>query len=170
MIVDLGSRAASVGLDDATAAFVSVGAVDITIPAGSGQADPRRALVELRQFHGGLAPHVVLGGLFEPGGSSLRLRVEHSAAETGRRTCRSELQRRKLLPGLLPELVESALAGLSRSVSLPPGVVTVDRAGYDPVETSPLIAELAAELLGRVLSLGESPSERQVAEWLNAFP
>ena len=88
----------------------------------------------------------------------------------GRRGCRSTLRRRKPHAGLLVELVElaePALAGLSRTTAVPPGVVTIDRAGYDPVETSPLIAELAAELLGRVLS---PPSEAQLAEWLGSLP
>lgn len=170
MIVNLGSRVASVEIDDATAAFASAGATEIVIAAVQGRADQRRALVELRQFHGGLAPHVIVGGVFEPGGNFLRLRIQHGAAAVGRRSCRSKLRRPKLQAGLPTELVEPALAGLSRTASLPPGVVIVDRAGYDPVETSPLITELAAELLGRALSMGALPSETQVVEWLGGLP
>lgn len=72
-------------------------------------------------------------------------------------------------PGLPAELAEPALVGLSRTAILPAGAVTVDRGAYDPVESSPLIIELAAELLGRVLSLGVTPSEAHVTEWLDAL-
>jgi hypothetical protein len=170
VIVDLRSRAASVAFDEATAAFSSVTASEVAILPSAGDASGRRALVELRQFHGGMAPHVLLGGHYVPGGQKLVLRVECGEAGATRRTCKSRLRLRKLVPGLPSELAESALAGLKRTATLPPGVITVDRAGFDPVETSPMVVELVAELLGWTLSLDSAmPTEEQLRAWLNAL-
>lgn len=170
MIVSLASRSISVAVDDPSAAFTSAGAVEIAIDSSVEPLEQRRALVELRRFHGGMAPHVIVGGIFQPGGTSLRIRVEYTSSTPRRRTCRSQLGRQKLYPGLPEELVEPILSGFSRFATLPPGVLTVDRGGWHPVESSPLIAELAAGLLGRVLSTSEPLSNAHVSEWLSALP
>lgn len=67
-------------------------------------------------------------------------------------------------------MVEPVIAGLTRTLSLGPGVVTVDRFGHDPVETSTGITELAAEILGRVLTIGSLPTEAQAIQWLEGLP
>ena len=172
VILDLGSRSASVLPDEPTAEFVSSSVYEVHVtPAESCTIwQARRAVVELRQFSG-QAPHALLGGVFHPDEAGLRVRVASTSA-THRRTCRSQLRRRRLIPGLPPEFGAAAADGLLRTIELGPGVLTVDRAGYDPVETSQAIVELAAEILGRVLSLPGKPipTDEQLRAWLEALP
>ena len=172
MIIDLGTRAVSVGTDELTAAFTPQVTRTAQLTPIRVSSDARRAIVELRRFHGGLAPHALLGARFEPGDGDLVLRVGEGTAETTRRTCRVQLGRRKLFPGLPPDLAESVFAGLSRTAALGPGEIFVDRGGYDPVETSPLIVEVASELLGRILSRdpGDDSIREELQSWIEALP
>lgn len=89
-----------------------------------------------------------------------------------KRSCKVQLGGRKLVSGLPSDLVEPAISGLARTLDIAPGVVTLDRAGFDPVETSPIIVELAAEILGRLLSLpmGQQLTDVQLREWLLVLP
>jgi hypothetical protein len=172
LIIDLGVRAVSIAVDEPGAVISTSELVTVTIEPSSQVVGPCRVLVELRRFHGGLAPHVILGAGYRPGGDTLIANVATGVVDGARRTCRSRLGRRKLIPGLPAELAESVVGGLVRSVDLGAGVITVDRAAFDPVETSPLIVELAAEILGKVLSSAVSAdlSESQVRRWLESLP
>lgn len=171
MIVDIGPRAVSVLADEPTAAFQAAAVREVELTPTRERSEFRRALVELRRFHGGTAPHAVLGGEYVPGGDAVAVRVGEGVS-TGSRSCRVQLGGRKLVPGLPSDLVESALAGLARTLDLGAGIVSIDRAAFDPVETSPLAVELTAEVLGRVLSLpGEpAPTYERLRAWLEALP
>ena len=169
MIVDLGPRAVSVTSDEPTAVFQATAMRTVELIPKREHSETRRALVELRRFQGGLAPHALLGGEYVPGGEVVVIRVGEGHPD-GRRTCRVKLGGRKMIPGLPSDLMESALGGLARTLELAAGVVSIDRAAFDPVDTSPLAVELTAELLGRALSLGAAPSEAQLRSWLDALP
>jgi hypothetical protein len=170
MIVDLGTRALVIAEDEPSAAYSAGPPLTIELATGVASPEASRALVELLRFHGGMAPHALVGGAYRPGGDTLTVHIGEQLALSRRRTCRAALGRKRLFPGLPHELIEPALGGLSRTLDLGPGVVVLDRFGFDPVETSPLVTELAAELLGRVLSLGVQPSQGQVVRWLEALP
>ena len=171
MIVELGSRAVFITRDESTARYEAITVREMKLPTTGDPGEARRALVELRRFHGGTAPHALLGAEYVPGGETLVVRLLEGTPRKRRRTCCVQLSGRKLCPGVPSELVEPALSGLARTLDVGPGRVTVDRAAFDPVETSPLSVELTAELLGRVLSLEcEAPTEAQLRGWLEALP
>ena len=62
MIVDLGPRAVSVTSDEPTAVFQATAMRTVELIPKREHSETRRALVELRRFQGGLAPHALLGG------------------------------------------------------------------------------------------------------------
>lgn len=68
---------------------------------------------------------------------------------TGKHSCKSRLWT-PLIPGLPDEFAQSVVDGFIRR-PLPAGRIVVDRAAFDPVESTPLAFELAAELLAIVL-------------------
>ena len=171
VIVDLGSRAVAVISDVPSAAFTPLATHEVRLTPGQSVSKPRRAVVELRRFHGGLAPRVLLGARFEPGFDDLLLRVGEGAPSARKRSCSVRLGGRKLIAGLPHEFVEPVVSGLTRTLELGAGVITLDRAGVDPVETSPIIVELAAELLGRVmLAPVDQLVDGQLRGWLEALP
>lgn len=96
-------------------------------------------------------PRALLGGVYAPGGENeLVIEVGTSGPSfAGAPTCASQLWR-PLVPGLPEEFALPSVNGLLR-IALPPGRVVLDRAAFDPVESSPLAFELAAELLALVL-------------------
>lgn len=96
-------------------------------------------------------PRALLGAAYTPGGGGeLLIEAQTSGVSTsGNPSCRSQLSR-ALVPGLPDEFARSVVDGLVRR-ALPGGRITVDRAAFDPVESSPLAFELAAELLATVL-------------------
>lgn len=172
MIIDLGTRGISVANDEPSANFTAAITHEVRLAPTRAGSEQIRAVVELRRFHGGLAPHVLLGAGYEPGGEVLVLRISEGTPSRMKRSCKVQLGGRKLVPGLPSELVEPAISGLARTLDIAPGVVTLDRAGFDPVETSPIIVELAAEILGRLLSLpmGQQLTDVQLREWLLVLP
>jgi hypothetical protein len=169
MIVDLQSRALFIAEDEPTAAYHPARIVAAQLAPTTASQHSRRSVVELQQFQGGMAPHVLVGGVYTPGEGALLVQLGVMAKPGRRRTCGSALGRR-LIPGLTEDFVESVLGGISRTLDVGPGVLLIDRFGFDPVETSFLATELAAEILGRVLSEEEPPSESQAATWLEALP
>lgn len=169
MIIELQSRMVSVDRDQPSAVFAPDQVMIVELAGNVANVPCCRAVVELRQFQGGMAPHVLVGGKYEPGGERLIVKVGTMAVLARRRTCAARFGRR-LIPGLLEEYGESVLGGLARTLQLGPGVVTIDRFGFDPVETSELATELASEILGRVLNVAGEPSDSDVRAWLEALP
>lgn len=111
---------------------------------------PARASVEILRQGGGLMPRALVGGSYTPGNGELLIEVQSSGEHAdGNASCVSQLSR-SLVPGLPDEFSQSVIDGLVRR-PLPSGRILVDRAAFDPVESSPLAFELAAELLASVL-------------------
>jgi len=173
MIVDLGSRAAALLEDEATATYASTRLVRVDLlPTAGSTIRQRRRLIEVLWRSGGLQPHALLGGEYIPGGSALQVEIAIGSRRSRGRPCRSQLAQRRLKVGLPDEYAESVVGGLARTLHLPSGLVRVDRAGYDPVESSLLAFELAAELLGRSLSssMAAWPDPAVLRAWLEALP
>jgi hypothetical protein len=153
VIVSVGTRRVAVLSDEPTAAFTAARTLRTAV-AGTHSEMPLQAVrcvVEILRHGGGLMPRALLGGHYAPGGSD-ELTVElgtSGSAVHGTPTCSSALAR-LLVPGLPLEFAHSVEAGLLRR-PLPPGFVVVDRAAFDPVESSPLAFGLAAELLAVAL-------------------
>jgi hypothetical protein len=115
-----------------------------------------RAVVEVERRSGGIIPHALVGGELvrgEAGVLAFEVNVGSRFEAGGKRTCRSYLRRRKLIPGLPREFAEAAVDGLVR-VPIDEGIaaaVRVDRAAYDDVDSSQIAFERAAGLLIAVL-------------------
>ncbi|SLE03189.1 hypothetical protein [Mycobacteroides abscessus] len=110
-------------------------------------------------------PRALLGGEFlvSTGSvSAVNILVGNPWDEAGEHVIKSELNRlRGFVPGLPADFVEGVRSGLMQdNWPLPPGVLTIDRAGYDVMESSsPIFMEAAmvlracisAELTGHVI-------------------
>jgi hypothetical protein len=112
-----------------------------------------RALVEVQRRLGGLAPRALLGGEFVASdGAETSLEVAISAFSVfdtiNQPSCPSQLWKRPFNVGLPKEFGAAVLAGVRTTMSrLPAGVLRIDRAGYDLVNSSEPVFEMAAGLL-----------------------
>lgn len=119
--------------------------------------------MEILRHAGGLMPRALVGGVFTPGTDS-RLIVEVMTSGpilSGVSSCKSQLGK-PMIPGLPNEFASSVAGRLLHRV-LPGGRVVVDRAAFDPVESSPVAFELAAELLAIVLAAEALSNDVQAA-------
>lgn len=153
MIISTNARRASAIADEPTAAYPSSATREqaISVPA-SEPTRTVRATVEILRHAGGLMPRALVGGAFTPS-TEARLVVEVATSGSsvgGSPTCVSQLAK-PLVPGLPDEFASSVVDGLIRRAPRG-GRIVVDRAAFDPVESSPLAFELAAELLAVVLA------------------
>lgn len=177
MIVDLGPRKVSVLLDEPTAVYPAISSLTERLPVRSegAAAQPTRAVVETLRHSGGLAPRALLGAEFRPTSGPLVLNLEIGVSGpqfSPGETCVSQLWK-PLVPGLSPEFAEAAMIGLLRVQDLlPAGVLMIDRAGHDEVESSPLAFELAAELLVVVIAaeLAQADVPTEVRQRVEAWP
>jgi hypothetical protein len=174
VIVTIGPRFAAVSADEPTAVYLvervrceTVDGADTV--AGSA---PARAVVEILRQNGGLAPRALVGGIFVPSDGSLTVKVGSARdAPASPATCKSQLWRQPFVAGLPEEFAGPVMTGIVRRPRLPSGDLSIDRAGYDPVESSPFAFELAAELLCVVLAAQlagqdvESAVRDTVASW-----
>ncbi|GAB2718038.1 hypothetical protein ACX801_05725 [Arthrobacter bambusae] len=175
MVISLGTRRASVIDDEPTASF-ALGRVILESVQTKCSLDtlrPVRAVVEILRHHGGLMPRALLGGAFTPSDDEGDLLIEVQTSgehSTGKPSCKSHLWT-PLVPGLPDEFAQSVVDGFIRR-PLPAGRVVVDRAAFDPVESSPLAFELAAELLAIVLDamLMEREVEQSARATIEAWP
>lgn len=154
MIISKDARQASILTDELAAVFDSSATREqvIAVAASALAARPVRATVEILRHAGGLMPRALVGGAFTPSTDS-RLAIEVATSGqnvSGAPTCPSQLGK-PLVPGLPDEFALSVIDGLIRRAPQG-GRIVVDRAAFDPVESSPLAFELAAELLAVVLA------------------
>jgi hypothetical protein len=109
------------------------------------------AMVEVVRSASGLVPRALVGGQFHPGGSGVVFEVGSTGDLTqgALRSCKSLLGH-PLVPGLPIEFAQAALDGVARvadSLTLPPGILRIQAAGYDEVESSPIAFERAGGAL-----------------------
>jgi len=112
----------------------------------------------------------MIGGTYAPGADPIVLLAFASSQRSRRRSCKSTLGGRSLVPGVTDEFVDPILGGLRRGLAREYGTITVDRFGWDPVETSPAITELAAQILAMALTLGHAPDAAEVTTWIESLP
>lgn len=174
MIIPVGSRTASVLDDEPTALFGAERVIRESLPgpANGNPLHPARAVVEVIRHGGGLMPRALLGGAYGPDGQGeLVIDVPTSGASLdGTPSCTSRLSR-ALVPGLPDEFAQSVVGGLVRR-ALPNGRTVIDRAAFDPTDSSPLAFELAAELLAGVIYAmsAELDVERAAHDAIEAWP
>ncbi|MFT3873535.1 MAG: hypothetical protein QM714_12975 [Nocardioides sp.] len=154
VVVELSAmRKAAVLQDEGTAFYSSASwhSRSVATETTSHNAHGVRAVVETFFFSTGQTPRALLGGKFRPGPGA-RLTAEAGTSRdpwNAPKTCASRLW----LPfrvGLPDEYVDAVLDGLA-DPELPPGTVTVDRAGHDEANSSSRAFYDAARLLGLVL-------------------
>ena len=154
LIVELDATRKAAVVDDEQSAFYSSAAWhtrSVTSQASGGESYAVRAVVETFSFASGQTPRALLGGKFRPGpGGQLTAEVGSSRDPwSAPKNCASRLW----LPfraGLPEEYVGAVLDGLA-DPALPPGRVSIDRAGHDEVNSSPQAFRTAARLLAEVL-------------------
>jgi hypothetical protein len=114
--------------------------------------------VELLRYHGGMTTRALLGGEFVPDtGTQTRYEVhviDDSPSLGVETTCASSLSK-PFVVGLPQEFAQDALTSVAASIGendLPAGLLRVDRAGYDEVDSSQRAFQLAGNLLRHVLT------------------
>jgi hypothetical protein len=138
---------------------------------GSGPAGERRAVVEVHHRVGGNPQRALIGAVLAPGSPDrLVVVVGLSGAITNGAipSCHGSLGR-DLVPGLPDEFGATVVETLGSCLRLP-GVLTVDRAAYDEVESSRRMFGIAAALLAAVLRCEDAAEvddavRRQLASW-----
>ncbi len=177
-IVDIRRHGAAALLeDDEAAAFDVVEWRRSSRPASRSSATSSevRLIVEVLRRFGGLAPRALVGGRFtpKPGRRTvLEIGVGHEF-EVGSvvDTYPSRLWSRGFALGLPPDFVEGVSRGIDGASDLPAGVLTIDRGGFDEVNSSEVIFEQAASLLVACLAArlaGQDPeaaARRIVGNW-----
>jgi len=124
-----------------------------------------RALVEVQRRHGGMAPRAVVGGEFTTGdGAEVVFEVLVGSGYKSMIELRRDPERAvmsqiypswPLIPGLPQEYAAAALDGLADgpcASSLPSGVLRLDRAAFDEVESSTHVFAQATAALCCVLA------------------
>lgn len=134
-----------------------------------------RAVVELVAISGGLRPRALIGGEFVPGsGGRLSIEVNHSGdlGLGASANCPGLAKAKPLVAGLPLEFAQAAVDGLVRvkcEKPVPPGVLRVDRAAHDEVDSSPIAFEKAAGILRCVLAsieASETPDQDEIRRML----
>jgi hypothetical protein len=160
---------AAVDEDDTSAAYPVARVLTSTVSA---MAEPNigggaRVLVEVLRRFGGIAPRALLGAEFLAG-SDPAVQIEIAVAPfdlldgADQPTCPSRLWTRPFTSGLPTDMADAVLRGLTAEprIALPPGVLRVDRAGFDVMNSSEPIFTQAATVLRIAISaklLGNDP-------------
>jgi hypothetical protein len=115
-------------------------------------ARPVRMHIEVLRRMGGLAPRALLGGQFVPGqGKETQFAV--AVATFGlfdadeEPTCPSVLWNQPFTVGLPSEFAQAVAGAMSKGPALPAGTLTIDRAGFDLVNSSEMIFEQTTAVL-----------------------
>lgn len=154
MIVEVKARRASIIRDEPSASFVPERVMRQAISCVGTKPGRRnvRVLVEILRQGGGMMPRALLGGEFTPSESGELLVELYTSQDVlhGEPTCISGLSS-SLVPGLPEEFAAAVLRALVCE-NLSSGRLVVDRAAFDPVESSPFVFGLASHLLSVALA------------------
>lgn len=166
--IHVGGRLMAIDDDDDRAMYPTVSRLVARRPATQCEKaySAARVLVEVQLQHGGIAPRALVGGSFNAGaGEDVLFEVLVGApfdvvvgpqAEGGHpKVCPSRLWRRPFTAGLPEEFAPAVLRGLADGrcpARLPPGVLSLDRAGFDERESGTPSFELAGRMLRCILA------------------
>jgi hypothetical protein len=149
--VSIGTKrpVATISVADPKARFQPAGWFTAEIPVDSSPLQGSRSLMaEVNMAR----PYGCVGGTLEPGEDRLTIRVAHSGSwqRDGIRYEGSSARQAKLLVGLPDECAFGAFVGIvdaAKSLPLASGVLTVDFAVNDPIESSLMSFKMAGGLL-----------------------
>jgi len=141
--------------DDLNAAYAAAKELTKSVPADAGAAvDDVRVLIEVQRRLGGIMPRALLGGRFVFGvGQTTQVEVAVAGFDMlnagDQPTCRSRLSKRPFSAGLPEDFGDVVLRGLAGGSEppLPAGILRVDRAGFDTMNSAEPIFVQAAALL-----------------------
>jgi len=160
----------AIGEGDHPAAYQAADWLHSSRPAVAARANPVRMHVEVLRRHGGLAPRALLGGEFVPGeGNQTQFAV--AVATFGffdaddEPTCPSTLWKQPFTIGLPSELASAVTGALGAGAGLPAGTLTIDRAGFDLVNSSEMIFEQATAVLKTAIAAQLSGQDADAAAW-----
>jgi hypothetical protein len=117
---------------------------------------PLRMHVEALRRFGGLTPRALIGGHFVPGPGD-RTQISVGVAGFGlfdaedEPTCPSRLWNQPFTIGLPSEFARPVARALGEGPQLPPGMLTIDRAGFDLMNSSEMIFAQTVSVLQAVL-------------------
>ncbi|WP_414936207.1 hypothetical protein [Amycolatopsis sp. cmx-11-51] len=117
---------------------------------------PIRLHLEALRRLGGLSPRALIGGQFVPGPGD-RTQISVGVAGFGlfgaedEPTCASRLWNQPFTIGLPSEFARSVARTLGEGPQLPSGMLTIDRAGFDPMNSSEMVFAQTASVLQAVL-------------------
>ena len=158
----------AIGEGDHPAAYQAAEWLRSSRPAIAAPANPIRIHVEVLRRFGGLAPRALLGGQFVPGqGSQTQFAV--AVATFGlfdaddEPTCPSVLWKEPFTVGLPSEFARAVANALAEGPSLPAGLLTIDRAGFDLVNSSEMIFGQTAAVLKTALAARLSGQDADTA-------
>lgn len=148
--------------DDENAAYSAARILTSSAPAtdSPGTVGDIRVMVEVLRRHGGIAPRALLGAQFVVSDDATTTLIEVEVASFDlidsdeQQTIASRLWTRPFTSGLPSDMADAVLDGLTADarVQLPPGVLRVDRAGFDVMNSSEAIFAKTASLLGIAIS------------------
>ena len=172
MIVEMGHRVMACGLDHSLARYTSHAVhTECVAMHGESISTTRRVFVEILQRISGHPQRAMLGGTLSPGTNQLLEVVLHVSEDRplGAAATYPGAFRHDLVPGLPEEFIEWIPRALMTQIARP-GVITIDRAAYDEVESSVHGFSLAADLLGLVVSYeslaeAEGAIRQRLTEW-----
>ncbi|MEA5358513.1 hypothetical protein VA596_03115 [Amycolatopsis sp., V23-08] len=142
----------AIGEDDHPAAYPAAEWLRSSRPAIGAVAKPVRMHVEVLRRFGGLAPRALVGGQFMPGqGDQTQFAVAVANFDLfdadEEPTCTSELWKEPFTVGLPSGFARAVASTLGERSGLPAGTLTIDRAGFDLVNSSEMIFGQAAAVL-----------------------
>ncbi|WP_329055362.1 hypothetical protein OG738_17995 [Amycolatopsis sp. NBC_01488] len=159
---------AAIGEGDHSAAYQAAEWLRSSLPAIAAPANPIRMHVEVLRRFGGLAPRALLGAQFVPGqGSQTQFAV--AVATFGlfdaddEPTCPSVLWKEPFTVGLPSEFARAVANALAEGPSLPAGLLTIDRAGFDLINSSEMIFGQTAAVLKTAIAARLSGQDADTA-------
>jgi hypothetical protein len=162
---------ASIALGDVPAAYVSVGSLSSERPAHLRAEGTVRVSVETLHRFGGISPRAFLGGEFIASDApNISLEVEFSDDDiyTGvfstEATCPSRLMAESFRVGLPQEFATAVIDGFrAYDDALPAGVLRIDRAGFDEMNSSGAAFQHAMQVLCAVTRAAATGGEMRAA-------
>jgi hypothetical protein len=162
---------ASISLGDVPAAYVSAGSLNAERPTHVQAEGPARLSVETLRRFGGISPRALLGGEFiasEALTISLEVRFSDDDIYTGmfssEATCPSRITDEPFRVGLPEEFAIAAVdAFRTYDEALPAGVLRIDRAGFDEMNSSGAAFQQTMHVLCAVTRAATTGGEMRAA-------